>query len=470
MTRFVTARSFLYNTCAIMRTSLGPKRLNAVLEHVAETARLEPAPRAGRRPSHVVYGGAHLFTAETANKLGRLARASFEAHAKDAATFASVVGLANTSLTSDLHARVEAKLAREPVEAMCIDFEDGYGPRSDDEEDADAVRAAAELAKAAEEEVTIDEAVGPRSVAAVGGPVVGIRVKSLAGPTARRAARTLDLFVTALAGARGAKIPRGFTVTLPKVAREAEVSALDEILTMLEEATGLARGAIGVELMVESPGALVASDGRLALPAIAAAAQGRCIATHLGAYDLTASLGVTAVDQRMDHPYCDHARILMQLAFAGSTIEVVDGATTTLPTGTDSTKVRDAWRLHAANVRRALALGIHAGWDLHPAQIPARHGAIHAFYLDAKDAMAARLARFIDDAARATRSGQVFDDAATGQGLVSFFLRGIASGALTDDDARKAGVDPADLRARASFARIVSARAGATPPSAPEKP
>jgi citrate lyase beta subunit len=394
-----------------------------------------------------VYGGAHLFKADTVEKLGRLARASFEAHAKDAGTFASVVGLANVSLADDLHARVTAKLAREPVEAMCIDFEDGYGPRDDDEEDADAVRAATELALLTD------------------GPVIGIRVKSLSGSTARRATRTLDLFVTALVEARGGTLSRGFTVTLPKVSREAEVSALVEILVMLEEAVGLARGAIGVELMVESPSALVSSDGRIALPAIVAAAGGRCVAAHLGAYDLTASLGVTAVDQSLDHPYCDQARVLMQLALAGSAAAVVDGATTVLPTGNDSERVRDGWKLHASNVRRALALGIHAGWDLHPAQLPARHGAIHAFYLDAKDAMATRLAAFVDAAAKATRSGQVFDDAATGQGLVAFFLRGIASGALSDDDVTKAGVDPAELRARASFARIVSARAAAPPSS-----
>jgi hypothetical protein len=40
------------------------------------------------------------------------------------------------------------------------------------------------------------------------------------------------------------------------------------------------------------------------------AAAGRCVAVHLGAYDLTASLGVTAVDQRLDHPTCDVARVL----------------------------------------------------------------------------------------------------------------------------------------------------------------
>ena len=45
-------------------------------------------------------------------------------------------------LAEPVHDRVRAKLAREPVEDLRIDFEDGYGPRPDAEEDAAAARAA----------------------------------------------------------------------------------------------------------------------------------------------------------------------------------------------------------------------------------------------------------------------------------------------------------------------------------------
>src|SRR6476620_5915475 len=44
--------------------------------------------------------------------------------------------------------RFRDKLRSEPVEDVRIDREDGYGSRPDDEEDADAVRAADELAAA----------------------------------------------------------------------------------------------------------------------------------------------------------------------------------------------------------------------------------------------------------------------------------------------------------------------------------
>jgi hypothetical protein len=53
----------------------------------------------------------------------------------------------------------------------------------------------------------------------------------------------------------------------------------------------------------------------------------------------------------------------------------------------------------------------------------------------------------------------VFDDAATGQGLLNFFVRGVACGALGDDDVRATGLTLEELRAR-SFARIVAARSG----------
>ena len=81
-----------------------------------------------------------------------------------------------------MHEKVVAKLAREPVEDLRIDFEDGYGLRPDAVEDDDAVRCAG-------------------SAAAVGDvPWVGIRFKSFER-LFERGVRTLDLFLTALGDA-----------------------------------------------------------------------------------------------------------------------------------------------------------------------------------------------------------------------------------------------------------------------------
>ena len=67
--------------------------------------------------------------------------------------------------------------------------------------------------------------------------------------------------------------------------------------------------------------------------------------------------------------------------------------------------------------------GFYQGWDLHPAQLPiAFRGGL--FVLSGRtDAASERLRNFIAKAAQATQVGGVFDDAATGQGLLNYFLR-----------------------------------------------
>ncbi len=54
--------------------------------------------------------------------------------------------------------------------------------------------------------------------------------------------------------------------------------------------------------------------------------------------------------------------------------------------------------------------------------------------------------------------GDVFDDAATGQGLLNFFLRGVNCGALTEADAAAAGLTLDEFRGR-SFLHILKNRA-----------
>jgi len=386
----------------------------------------------GSRPAHVLYGGAHLFGAGSPAKLAGLAAKAMAEHAPHDGRFAEIVG-ADASIASELAARVRAKLERRPIEAMCIDFEDGYGQRSDAEEDAHADQAAAALATLA-----LDPDPSTR-------PIVGIRIKALTDATRARALRTLDRFVTRLVHASLGVVPSGFTATLPKVSAPAEVLELTRAIEELESRLGISRGAIGVELMVETPGALYDAEGSLALPRAIGVAEGRCRAVHLGAYDLTASLGVVGVAQTLDHPACDHARTLMTLATAGTNVAVVDGATNTLPLG-ERADVERGWRLHAANVARALRFGIYEGWDLHPAQLPARYGALFAFFLQSKAMVGKRLFGFLDNAARATRVGAAFDDAATGRGLVAFFERGLACGALDERDLAASGIPPEMLR------------------------
>jgi uncharacterized protein DUF6986 len=57
----------------------------------------------------------------------------------------------------------------------------------------------------------------------------------------------------------------------------------------------------------------------------------------------------------------------------------------------------------------------------------------------------------------ATLVGDVFDDAATGQGLLNFFLRGINCGAFPESEALATGLAVDELRGR-RFVKIPKAR------------
>jgi citrate lyase beta subunit len=351
-------------------------------------------------PVHVVYGGAHLFKSDTPHKLSRLAQRTFEAHTPTPQALSEVLGI---DAGQEVFERVRHKL-QNAVEDFRIDFEDGYGIRSDAEEDKDA------------------EAAG-LAVRTVDCPFIGLRTKRFFGATEARARRTLEIFTKALG-----PTTKRITVTLPKVMHTSEVAAA-------AKAT-----AFDLELMVETKEALVMHD-RFALPALIAACEGRCTSVHFGAYDFLSAHDVAASEQRLDHPLCDRAKELMLLQ---TNVRVSDGATNFLPVGDDAT-VKKGLKLHAQNVRRALATGIYQGWDLHPAQCVARYGALYAFFLQNKDATVARLKRFVETAAHARVVGGVFDDAATALGLVSFLLRGYDAGAFAEHEL---GLPLAKLRTR----------------------
>ncbi len=414
-----------------------------------------------RRPVHTVYGGAHLFRADLAQKLGAAAIRAFEEYAPDPASLALALGVP-AGLEGAVHERVLQKLRREPVEDLRIDFEDGYGARPDVEEDEHAASAARALREG------MDRGSLP--------PFIGVRIKSLGVETRRRAVRTLDLFLTALVAdrQRDPALPTGFVVTLPKITVAEQVTALASLLDALEAKLGIRAGAIGIELMIETPQIVLGPSGECGLPRLLDAGRGRVVGAHLGAYDYTAECGITAAHQTLGHPACDLARQMMQLAFAGTGVRVADGATNVLPIPPHKAEpghrlgaraatenratVIGAWKLHHDNIRRALIQGFYQGWDLHPAQLPVRYAATYAFFLEGLALAEARLGNFVNKAAQATRTGQVFDDAATGQGLLNFFLQAVDAGAITEDEAaQRTRLSLQELRGK-SFARIVEQR------------
>ena len=406
-----------------------------------------------RQPVHTVYGGAHLFSAGTATRLGELAMSFLEAWAPTAEDLASIVDLPD-HLAERVHTLVVDKLGREAVEDFRIDFEDGYGHRPDDEEDGHAGSAARELAEG--------------MAAGTLPPFTGIRIKSLSGELHRRALRTLDLFITT-AMEKGGRLPEGFTVTLPKIQDGEQVVVLAEALGELEQALGI--DPIPVELMVETPQTIVDRDGNAGVRRFVDAGQGRVRGAHFGTYDYTASLSITAAYQTMTHPACDFARHALQVSLAGSGVWISDGATNVMPVPThrgedlspeqveeNRRTVNDAMRLHYEHIRHSLMHGYYQGWDLHPAQFPTRYAAVYAFFLEGLDQAGQRLSNFVESAAQATLVGEVFDDAATGQGLLNYFLRAINCGAIDEDEATsRTGLTLDEIRTR-SFLAILEGR------------
>jgi hypothetical protein len=300
-------------------------------------------------------------------------------------------------------------------------------------------------------------------------PFIGMRIKPLNEELRARSIRTLDLVMTGLAEGQG--IPDKWVVTIPKVTIIEQVDYTVAVLRSLERKLGLSDGALQFEVMVETPQIVLDTAGTSLLPRILDASDGRLRGAHFGTYDYTAGINITAAHQRMRHLACDFAKHFMQVAFAGTDVWLSDGSTTVMPVPihrgeslTDQQKsentvsVHAAWKLHFDDIRHSLAGGFYQGWDLHPAQLVTRYAALYSFFLEGIDAAGVRLSNFVSKAAQATLVGDVFDDAATGQGLLNFFLRGINSAAITEEEALSmTGLTADEFRSR-SFVRIMKGR------------
>jgi hypothetical protein len=424
-------------------------------------ARRYAGEAATRQPVHSVYGGAQLFSVDTVPKVGAVALRALDEYAPDPAILGEALGIGGHPALETIHRRVVEKLQREPVEDYRIDFEDGYGNRGDATEDADATRVGSAVAEAMSK--------GTLS------PFIGIRIKPLNEEMRARSRRTLELVLTTIAE-RAGSLPAGFIVTIPKITIIQQVEHLVDQLAELEHRLGIGEGTLRFEIMVETPQIILDATGTSLLPRILDAGRRRLLGAHFGTYDYTAGVNVTAAHQRMRHPACDFAKHVMQVAFAGTGVALSDGSTTVMPVpihqasgdaaltpiqrAENRQSVHRAWKLHFDDIQHSLIGGFYQGWDLHPAQLVSRYAALYAFFLEGIDAAGARLRNFVDKAAQATLVGEVFDDAATGQGLLNFFLRGINSAAITEEEARNMTSLTADeLRGR-SFVRILKNRSG----------
>jgi hypothetical protein len=372
-----------------------------------------PGDDGRRQPVHTVYIPGNRYSATMPADWGSIALAA----AKDAGGLDAVAALVGAGSGTDcepetLAGLVQNKLATEPIEDLRIDFEDGYGTFDDATEDADVAHAIAAL------RVALD--------AGTSTPFVGTRFKCFEAGTRARGLRTLDMFVSGLVESGG--LPEGLILTLPKVTSVGQVEAMVMVASALEGANGLTSGRIRFEVQVETPQAILGADGRAPVAQFIHAGQGRVSSLHYGTDDYSASLGIAAAYQSMEHPAADHAKNVMQLAVAGTGVHMSDGSTNILPVG-EPGNVAKAWKLHARLVRRHLERGIYQGWDMHPAQLVTRFLATYAFYRGAFAPAATRLRNYVH-----RLDSTVMDEPATARALANVIHRGSVCGALTVDE------------------------------------
>ena len=451
-----------------------------------EFQKIYPGDKPDRQPVHTVYGGADLFTSDAAKKMGDAALRTFINNASNFVELAKALELqgheALPSSQGDIDALVKkmdgmseeerkknpawlsyttynkviAKLKYEALEDFRIDFEDGFGNRSWEEEDATAVKAATEVAKGME----------AKSLP----PFIGIRIKPFTEDLKERGVRTLDIFVSTLSELTNGKLPDNFVVMLPKVTIPEQVAALVKLFEAIEANTKLAAGSLKMEMMVETTQAVINKDGKNPLRSFLEASKGRMIATAFGTYDYTAACNITAKYQDMGHAVCDFAHHFMKVSLGATGIWLSDGATNVMPIGPhrgdnltsaqiaeNKMIVQRSWKKAFDHTRYSLWKGLYQGWDLNPAQFPMRYAAVYSFFLESYDDAAKRLSAFVEKAARATLTDDVFDDAATGQGLLNYFLRAMNCGAISMEDLAVTGLTMEEIRTR-SFLKILEGR------------
>ncbi|MBD0277198.1 MAG: phosphoenolpyruvate kinase, partial [Flavisolibacter sp.] len=157
-------------------------------------------------------------------------------------------------------------------------------------------------------------------------------------------------------------------------------------------------------------------------------------------------------------------------ALGGTGIFLSDGATNVIPVGPyrgenltfeqlkeNRESVHNAWRIGFNHTMHSLINGLYQGWDLNPAQLPMRYAATYYFFLSSYNDAVFRLKTFVDRAAISTLTGDIFDDAATGQGLFNFFLKALNCDAVSEDEVLPTGLTLEEIQSR-SFFRILEKR------------
>ncbi|HEY4576461.1 MAG TPA: aldolase [Yaniella sp.] len=399
--------------------TLDQRLLDHVDQQLAATDELlaegYPGDDGRRQAVHTVYTPADQFSHDVAQRWGQQALDAVQQQGSMVDLVAQVLEQStdDASYVERLAELVERKLTQEPIEDLRIDFEDGYGRRSDAEEDQHAVEAAKGVAQ------SLRDGIAP--------PFIGIRFKCMEADVRARGLRTLDLYLSTLVEEVGS-LPDSTVLTLPKVTTVDQVKAMNDVAAALESGLGLDEGQLRYEVQVETPQLIVGAEGQAEVARVIHAGQGRITSLHYGTYDYSASLGIAAAYQAMDHPAADFAKNVMLTAVAGTGVHLSDGSTNILPLGS-AQQVRDAWALHARLVARHLQRGIYQGWDLHAAQLPTRFISTFDFFNRSLDSAVERLSRYVR-----AESGSIMDEPATAKALARYILRSTSCGAADSSE------------------------------------
>ncbi len=238
----------------------------------------------------------------------------------------------------------------------------------------------------------------------------------------RRSIRTLELVLDAAGG-----VPDGFVFTVPKLRAVEQVTATVLLCEELEKAHGLELGSLRFELQIESPQAVIAADGTVAVAQAIHRGAGRLTGLHYGTYDYSAACGIASRHQSLEHPVADHAKAVMLAAAAQTGVWVCDGSTQVAPVGS-ATAIRDAITRHHRLVTRSLERGYYqGGWDMHPGHLVTRWLATFGFY---RNALGAAAPPRIQSYLGGRQGGDVMDEPATAQALAAVVLRGLDAGGL----------------------------------------
>lgn len=394
-----------------------------------------PGDTGSRQAVHTVYVPADQFTFDSAQRWGQQALGSVQQQG----SMRQLVDLVLDQDSDDeyrdkLAVLVERKLTVEPVEDLRIDFEDGYGRRSDADEDRHAMAAGQQVAK------SLTEGTAP--------PFIGIRFKCLEADLRARGLRTLEIYLSTLLEQTG-QLPDAAVLTLPKVTTLDQIKAMNVVAEALEAGFGLPHGALRYEVQVETPQLIVSAEGRSEVARLVHAGEGRVTSLHYGTYDYSASLGIAAAYQSMDHPAADFAKNVILAAVADTGVHFSDGSTNILPVGSPA-EVREAWKNHARLVGRHLHRGIYQGWDMHPAHLPTRFLTTFDFFNRSLYSAVRRLDSYI----RAETSG-VMDEPATAKALARYILRSTECGAADSAEMQQLiGLDQLALQHLASTGLI----------------